>query len=75
MSEIIKSIKFKLTSAALTLISTSVALVLLAASVVWVQYMVQVVVGLLILIMAFIFAYLGFKFLGIKKDIEKILKM
>lgn len=75
MSEIIKSIKFKLNGAAFTLISTAIALVLLAASVVWIPFMVNVIVGLLILIMAFVFAYLGAKFLSIKNDIEKIFKL
>ena len=75
MSEIIKSIKFKLNSAAFTLISTAIVLVLLAATVVWVPFMVNVIVGLLILIMAFVFGYLGLKFISIRKDIEKIFKL
>jgi hypothetical protein len=75
MSEILKSIRFKLNGAAFTLISTAIALVLLAAAVVWIPFMVNIIVGLLILVMAFIFGYLGLKFLSIKQDIEKIFKL
>jgi hypothetical protein len=75
MSEILKSIRLQLSGVAFTLISTAIALVLLASSIVWIPFMVNIIVGLLILIMAFIFGYLGIKFLTIKKDIEKIFKL
>lgn len=75
MTEIMKSIKRKLNGIAFVLLSTSVALVLLAVTTVWVPMVVQVIVGLLILIMAFVLAYLGFKFLAIKKEIEKFFKL
>ena len=75
MSEILKSIKYKLNGIAFVLISTSIALILLASTLVWVPYMAQFIMGLLILVMAFIFAYLGWKFLAIRREIEKIFKL
>jgi hypothetical protein len=75
MSEILKAVRSKLNGAAFVLISTSVALVLLAAAVVWEPILAQIIVGLLILLVAFVFAYLGSRFLAIKKEIEKIFKL
>ncbi len=75
MSEILKSIRYKLNGIAFVLISTSIALILLASTLVWVPFMAQLIMGILILVMAFIFGYMGCKFLSIKKEIEKIFKL
>ena len=75
MTEILKSIRHKLNGIAFVLISTAIALVLLASTLVWVRFMTDIIVGILILSIAFIFAYLGWKFLSIKKEIEKIFKL
>lgn len=75
MVNLFKEINKKFNGIILSAISTGVILVMLAILIVWTDFLLRLVVGLMVLFIAYIFLYLGFKLWAIKKEIEKHFKL
>ena len=75
MVNLFKEINKKFNGIILSAISTGIILVLLAILIVWTDFLLRLVVGLMVLFIAYIFLYTGFKFWAIKKEIEKHFKL
>ena len=74
MENLFKQINRRINGVIWSLISTGIILVLLSILIVWTDFMLRLVVGLLILVIAYAFIYGGFKVRALKKDIEKHFK-
>ena len=75
MINLFREINKKFNGIILSAISTGVILVLLAILIVWTDFLLRLVVGLMVLFIAYIFLYIGFKLWAIKKEIEKHFKL
>lgn len=75
MNEFIKKIKRKINGLIWTLVSTGLVLLLLGILVVWTEFMVRLVIGLVIMVVAYVFFYLGYKLWALKKAMEKHFKL
>ncbi|MDD5071764.1 MAG: hypothetical protein PHQ42_03445 [Patescibacteria group bacterium] len=58
-----------------TLIVNGVVLVLLGILIVWTDFMLRLVIGVLVLVLAYVFFYGAYKIWAFKKDIEDYLKI
>lgn len=68
----VKQIKNKFNGLIYTLVSTGVMLLFLGIIIVWgPEIMMRLAFGTFIILVAYIFFYLAYKFWAIKKDIEK----
>lgn len=59
----------------MNLIFTGVILVILSILIVWTDFMLQLVIGLIILVMAYAFFHLAYKLWWIKREVEKYFKL
>ena len=75
MQNLIKKIKRKVNGAIMNLIFTGVILVILSVLIVWTDFTLQLVIGLLVLVMAYAFFYLAYKLWWIKREVEKYFKL
>jgi ABC-type bacteriocin/lantibiotic exporter with double-glycine peptidase domain len=75
MQNLFKKIKRKVNGAIISLIFTGVILVLLAILIVWTNFVLQLVIGLLAIIMAYAFFHLAYRLWWIKKEVEKYFKL
>ena len=75
MVNLFKKINRKINSLIFSLISTGVVLTMLSVLIVWTDFLLRLVVGLMILIVAFAFLYGGYKLWAVKKEIEKHFKL
>ena len=57
-----------------TLASTGVILLILSVLIVWTDFMLRLVVGLIIICIAYVFFYSAYKFWVFKKEIDKFIK-
>ena len=69
-----KTINKKIDGVIWHLITTGTVFLFLAVLVVWTEFMSRLVVGFFILLVAYIFFYLSFRFWEIKKELDKYLK-
>lgn len=67
-------IQEKIESIVMTLGGAGVLLLILGILVTWDNFLARLVLGTFILIVSFMFLYLAFKIVSIKKDVEKFLK-
>ena len=58
-----------------SLVSTGIILVLLAILIVWTDFVLRLVIGLFILVVAYTFLYGGYKLYAIRAEIEKHFKL
>lgn len=75
MNAFLKQIKRKINGVIWTLLSTGAVLLLLAILIAWTEFMVRLVIGLFVLIIAYVFFYLGYKLWLLKKALEKHFKL
>jgi formate/nitrite transporter FocA (FNT family) len=71
MSEFAKIAKTKVDETIWHLFSTGIVLLLLGVLVVWTDIAVKLVVGVIIILVAYILIYLSYKLRHLKKEIEK----
>ena len=57
-----------------SLVSTGIILLMLSVLIVWTDFMLRLVVGLLVLVLAYTFIYSGYKVWVIRKEIERHFK-
>ena len=75
MITLFKEINKKFNGLIWSLISTGVILLLLSVLIVWTDFMLRLVFGLIVLVIAYVFLYGGFKIYAFKKDIERHFKL
>lgn len=75
MVNLFKSISHKLNGLIWSLASTGFITLLLSILVVWTNFMVRLVVGLLILLVAYVFIYAAYKLWCLKRAIEQYFKL
>ncbi len=75
MINLFKSVNKKINGLIWSSISTGIILVMLSILIVWTDFMLRLVVGLLVLIIAYAFLYAGFRLNALKKEIEKYFKI
>ncbi|MDD4901088.1 MAG: hypothetical protein PHS62_03180 [Patescibacteria group bacterium] len=74
MQNLIKSIKKRVNWTIINLVSMGLILVLLGILTVWTDFVLRLVVGLFILIIAYAFFHLAYKIWWIKQEVEKFFK-
>jgi len=75
MKNLIKEVGRKVNCLIWSLFSTGIVLILLAILIVWTDFMIRIVFGLIVLVVAFMFIYGGYKAWSIKKELEKYFKL
>ena len=75
MMNLFKQINHKLNGLIWSLASTGIVILLLSVLVVWTTFMVRLIVGLFILVVAYAFLYAAYKLWCLKKEIEKHFKL
>lgn len=74
MQNLFKSVNKKINGAIAHFIATGVILVIAAVLIVWTDFFLRLVIGLLVIVVAYMFFYLAYKTWSVKKEIEKFLK-
>lgn len=75
MLTLIKNAGKKINHLVYSLIFTGAILIVLAVLIVWTDFMLQLVIGLFVLVLAYSFIYSGYKIWSIKKEVEKHFKL
>ncbi len=75
MISLFKEINKKFNGLIWSLISTGVILLLLSVLIVWTDFMLRLVFGLIVLVIAYVFLYGAYKIHAFKKDIERHFKL
>ena len=74
MQNLFKTISRKINGAIIHFMATGVILVIAAVLIVWTDFFLRLVIGLLVIIVAYSFFYLAYKTWWLKREIEKYLK-
>jgi ABC-type bacteriocin/lantibiotic exporter with double-glycine peptidase domain len=74
MQNLFKQIKATINGTIIHFIVSGVILVMAAVLIVWTDFFLRLVIGLLVIIVAYMFFYLAYKTWWFKKEIEKHLK-
>jgi hypothetical protein len=74
MKNLIKEIKCKINGLIITLTATGLFLLILSILVVWTKFVLELLIGLIILSIAYVFFYMAYKLWHMKKAIEKFTK-
>ncbi len=74
MQNLFKKVNRKINSTIYHLIGTGLILIMLGILIVWTDFVLRLVMGLLVIVMAYGFFYLAYKIWWIKKEIEKYFK-
>jgi hypothetical protein len=75
MISLYKSLNKKINGLIWSFISTGIILIILSILIVWTDFMLRLVMGLLVLVIAYAFLYAGFRLKALKKEIEKHFKI
>jgi hypothetical protein len=75
MLNLVKTVNKKINGVIFSLLSTGVVLMMLSILIVWTDFMLRLVVGVFVLVIAYVFVYGAFKIWTIKKEIEKYFKL
>jgi len=75
MKNFITQIKKKTNGIIRTLIGTGIILLLLGVLIVWTDFFLRLVMGLLVMVVAYAFFYGAYKLWSLKKDVEKFFKL
>jgi len=74
MENPLKVIEKKVNGFIWTLVINGVILLLLGILIVWTDFMLRLVMGVLVIVIAYVFFYSAYRVWSFKKDIEKYLK-
>jgi ABC-type bacteriocin/lantibiotic exporter with double-glycine peptidase domain len=74
METLFKKINQKINGAIWSLISSGVLLIMLAILIAWTDFILRLLVSLFVLLIAYIFIYIGYKLKSVKKEITKHFK-
>ena len=74
MQNLFKTINYKMNGVIIHFVITGVILVMAAVLIVWTDFFLKLVIGLLAVVAAYLFFYLAYKIWWLKKQIDKFLK-
>jgi len=74
MIKIFKEINKKMNGIIWSLLSTGIILLMLSVLIVWTDFMLRLVIGVLVLVIAYAFIYGAYKLWVMKSEIEKHIK-
>ena len=75
MKKLFTLAKKKINGIILTLVSTGVLLLFLGVLIVWTNFILRLLVGLLVIIMAYVAFYTAYRIWSLKKEVEKFFKL
>lgn len=75
MKTLIKEVQNKTMAVIINLIITGVFLLILSILIVWTDLVLRLLVGLIVLLLAYLFFYMAYKIWSVKKEVEKFLKI
>lgn len=75
MENLFKKINRKINGVIINFVVTGVVLVIAAVLIVWTDFFLKLVIGLLVMVTAYMFFYLAHKTWWLKKEINKYLKL
>ncbi|MFH1583410.1 MAG: hypothetical protein ABIB72_03795 [Candidatus Falkowbacteria bacterium] len=75
MQNLFKQIKRVLNGTIIHFVVSGVILFMAAVLIVWTDFFLRLVIGLLVIIVAYMFFYLAYKTWRLKREIEKYLKL
>lgn len=75
MENLFKRIKAKINGAIIHFTASGLILVMAAVLIVWTDFFLRLVIGLLVIIVAYMFFYLAYKTWWLKREIEKYFKL
>ena len=75
MQNLFKKIKTSINGAIIHFIASGLVLVMAAVLIVWTDFFLRLVIGLLVIIVAYMFFYLAYKIWRLKREIEKHFKL
>jgi len=75
MQNLFKKIKRKINWTIANLVSMGLILVLLGVLIVWTDFVLRLVMGLFVIVIAFAFFYLAHKIWWLKREVEKYFKL
>lgn len=75
MQNLFKKIKRKINCVIINLIVTGVILVILGVLIVWTDFVLRLVIGLFVVVIAYAFLYLAYKLWWLKREVEKYFKL
>lgn len=75
MTELFKKIEKKIDGIVWSLVSTGAIMLVLAILIVWTDFMLRLVFGLMVMVVAWTFLYGGYRLWHIKKEIKDHLKL
>ena len=71
MVNLFKEINKKINGIIWSLVSTGIIMLMLSILIVWTDFMLRLVIGMLVLVISYAFLYGGYKLWMLKKEIEK----
>jgi len=74
MQSFFKTVNCKINGMIIHFIATGVILIIAAVLIVWTDFFLRLVIGLLVIVVAYMFFYLAYKTYWLKKEIDKFLK-
>ncbi|MCK4553412.1 hypothetical protein KAU19_00415 [Candidatus Parcubacteria bacterium] len=74
MKTFLKQTKRKINGVIWTLISTGIILLLLGVLIVWYDFVLRLIIGLVVIVVAYVFFYVAYKIWALKKEVEKYFK-
>lgn len=75
MLNLLNNIKNKVNHLIFSFIFTGIILIMLAILIVWTDFILKLVIGLFVLVVAYSFIYTGYKLWLIKKEVENHFKL
>ena len=75
MKTFLKQTKRKVNGVIWTLISTGIILLLLGVLIVWYDFVLRLVIGLAVIVVAYVFFYVAYRIWALKKEVEKYFKL
>ncbi len=75
MKIFLKQTKRKINGVIWTLISTGIILLLLGILIVWYDFVLRLVIGLAVIVVAYVFFYVAYRIWALKKEVEKYFKL
>lgn len=75
MKTFITQIKRKINGVVWTLIGTGIILLLLGVLIAWYNFVLRLIIGLVVIVVAYAFFYVAYKIWALKKEVEKYFKL
>lgn len=75
MKNLIGIIRSKINKTVLTLVFTGVILLILSVLIIWSDFILRLIIGMVVILIAYVFFYLAYRIWSIKKEFEKYFKL